>query len=398
MGDYLKAIRAASWGAMTKLVMMPGPTNVSARVIEAMSRAITDYRTDEFRRLYRGIIEKLKKVYFTDGYPLVLTSSGTGGIEAAATNIVRKDDNVICLVCGFFSSCMAESMELAGANVVTLGSDPGDTPRMAEIERAFERTKDVKALSIVYNETSTGVTFRWLKEAGRLAAERGALLIVDAVSIFAGDEFPVDEWGVDISVTGSQKCLALPPGLALLSISKKAREYIEANPIQARYLNLARYLKLADEGDVPWTPAISLFYGLDESLSMILEEGLLNRFRRHRACARAFYSTFQAMGLEPLAKEDVRSNTTVAIKYPAGIDDKQFRSALYQSRGIVIAGGAGELRGRIFRVGSMGEINSLYVRETVEAISDVLNRMGFANDQRRALEAADQELALLMGI
>ncbi|MEM3614212.1 MAG: alanine--glyoxylate aminotransferase family protein, partial [Nitrososphaerales archaeon] len=332
-----------------KLVMIPGPTNVPERVMLAMVKPIINHRSPAFTQLYKGIIEKCQKVFLTKSDIIVFTASGSGGVEAAVTNIVRPGDKVLVTVFGEFGQRAAEQVEAAGGKAIVADAPLGDAPRMDKIRALAEANKDIKAVFVVYNETSTGVTFRWLKELGKLASDLGAFYIVDAISILGGDELPVDELGVDICIAGSQKCLAAPPGVVIVSVSNKVKKYLESNPPPPRhYFNMPRYFKFAERGETPFTPALPLFYALDEALTMLLEEGLDNRIRRHKICSEAFYRSLSAINLKPTAKEDVRSNVVLAFNYPTGIEDAKFRKLLDDKFDVLVAGGFGEFRGKVF--------------------------------------------------
>jgi aspartate aminotransferase-like enzyme len=216
------------------------------------------------------------------------------------------------------------------------------------------------------------------------------------VSILGGDELPQDEWGIDMVVTGSQKCLGLPPGLAILSISQELKEYITKNPPGTTvYFDLTRYFRFNEKLETPFTPALPLFYALNEALDLVLEEGLENRIRRHRITANAFYSSLESAGLEAFVDKKVRSNTVIAVSYPNGVNDARFRKKLEEDYGVVVAGGFGELKGKIFRIGNMGETNKRYVLATVSAILHVLSRMGVRVEARKAIETAYEKLGEL---
>ena len=193
---------------------------------------------------------------------LIITASSTGGVESSITNVVKKGDNVVVTDFGEFGSRVAHQVESSGGNVISIKAPLGEVPSLDETKQAFENHEEIKAVYVVYNETSTGVTFRWLSELGKLAKDKGAFYIIDAVSILGGDELNVDNLGVDICVTGSQKCLAAPPGLSLLSLSERIKDYMVKNPIDHHYFNIPRYLKYSATDETPFTPAVSLFLSL----------------------------------------------------------------------------------------------------------------------------------------
>jgi aspartate aminotransferase-like enzyme len=362
---------------MQYLVMLPGPTNVPDRVMNAMLTPIINHRSDDFRRLYKTIVEKTQRVFQTQNDIVLLTTSGTGAVEASVINMIRKNDKAIIPVNGEFGTRLADLIDSWGGHAIRVTAPFGQNPQYSEIEDAFDRNKDIKAIYAVYNETSTGTTLRYMDKLSQLCSERGAFFIADAVSILGGDELPVDKWNVDICVTASQKALAAPPGVSPMSISPRAKKHMQANPPPTQYLNLKRYFRYYEENfETPFTPALPLFNAFSEALDMVLEEGLDKRIARHKACADAFYAGLDAMGLSPFARQDARSNVVIAINYIPGMDDKKFRGLLSQQFRILVAGGFGDLKGKVFRIGSMGEVSKYHVMRTLSSITSVMNILG----------------------
>ncbi|MDW0175830.1 MAG: alanine--glyoxylate aminotransferase family protein [Nitrososphaeraceae archaeon] len=357
--------------------MLPGPTNVPNRVINAMLTPMINHRSDDFRKLYKDIISKTQKVFETENDIVVLTTSGTGAVETSVVNLIKKDDVVIIPVNGEFSTRLADLIDNYGGKTIRINSPYGKNPPIEKIQEAFEKNSKVKALYVVYNETSTGTTLRYLSKLGDICKAHGAFFVVDAVSILGGDELPVDKWNVDICFTATQKALAAPPGIAPISISKEAKKYMIENPPASQYLNLKRYFKYYNDSfETPFTPAISLFYAYQEALNIILEEGIQNRIERHRKCANAFYSGLEALGFTPFADANSRSNVVIAVNYLPGIDDKRFRELISSKFKVLLAGGFGELKGKVFRVGCMGEVSSYHVMRTLSAISSSMSILG----------------------
>ena len=359
-----------------QLIMLPGPTNIPTRVANAMLRPIINHRGPEFRELHSRIIENAKYVFGTKNDLFVLTASGTGGVECAVRNISSPGAKIIVAVNGIFSQRFYESVNLLGGKGIEVPVEWGNAATVSQIEEALKKNSPVTAVAIIYNETSTGATTPHLKEIGELCRKHGALFLVDAISIQGGVPLPVDEWGVDICITGSQKCLMTPPGLALISVSPKGWEVIKKAP-RSYYFDLQLCKQFWDEKkETPYTPAVTLFYALDEALQMIREEGLEARFKRHAICADAMYAAVEAMGLELYARKEVRSNTVLAIKYPSGIDDKNFRGALNKKYRVVVAGGMGKTHGQLFRIGVMGSVSQFEILATATAIESVLTEQG----------------------
>ena len=357
-----------------QLIMLPGPTNVSERVMKAMLLPVINHRGDAFRELYKGLLAKTARLFQTEQGVVLFSSSGTGGVEAAVWNLIRPGDVAVVPVFGEFSARLAETVELAGGKAVQVKAEQGSVPSLASLKETMEKLGKFKALFAVHNETSTGAAIPYVEEVSKLASEHGAFVVIDAISSLGGYAIPVDKWGVDICITGSQKCVAAPPGLALLSVSRKVSDYLKSSPASTRYFDIAKYLEYGSRGETPFTPALPLMYALDEALNELLEEGLSKRVERHGRMSAALYDGFGKMGLKAVAGADVRSKTVVASYYPPGIDDAQFRKSMAHDQGVVIAGGFGMFAGKVFRVGCMGQIKEEYVKRTLTAVTDTLSK------------------------
>ncbi|MBI5146663.1 MAG: alanine--glyoxylate aminotransferase family protein [Thaumarchaeota archaeon] len=372
--------------------MLPGPTNVPERVMRSMITPMINHRSDDFVELYEDAVEKTKKVFQTDGEAVCLSASGTGAVEAGVINLIKKGDKVIIPVNGEFSGRLAQMLEWAGANVVKLETTPGQNATFDDVKAAFDNNKDVKAFYCVWNETSTGTMIKYLDRIKDLTARNDSYYVVDGVSIVGGEELYVDKWGIDVCMTGAQKAFAAPPGISPIVVNKRAKKYMMENPPNTMYFNLSRYFKYYEEAKhTPFTPALPLLYAYREALSMILEEGLDTRIRRHRICSQALYSGLSAIGLTPFAKEADRSTVVVALNYLEGLEDKKFRNTLAEKFRVLVAGGFGNLKGKVFRVGCMGEVNKYHVMRTISAISSTLDMMGYKTNPD-ALRVAEEKL------
>ena len=357
--------------------MLPGPTNVPNRVMNAMLAPVINHRSVDFRTLYKSITEKTQKLFQTQSDVVLLSSSGTGAVESSVVNLIKKGDKVVIPVNGEFSTRLADLIDSWGGNSIRIESPYGENPSYGRFEEVFDEHKDIKALYAVYNETSTGTTIRYMDKLGDLCSKNDTFFVADSVSILGGDELPVDKWNIDVCVTASQKAIAAPPGVSPISVSSKAKKYIQENPAPILYFNLKRYFKYYEEHfETPFTPALPLVYAYDEALNLIFEEGLDNRINRHRKCATAFYEGLGAMGLTPYAKPDARSNVVIAVNYLEGVDDKKFRDLLSDQFRVLVAGGFGNLKGKVFRIGSMGEVNKYHVVRTLSAIESAFQMMG----------------------
>jgi aspartate aminotransferase-like enzyme len=365
--------------------MLPGPTNVSDRVMNAMLKPMVNHRSTDFTELLRSITEKGKYLFQTKEEVVTITASGTGGVEAAAFALVRPGDNVVVPVYGEFGQRLAEAVELAGGNAVKVFAEPGHVPRLDDIKEAIRRTDKLKAVYLVHNETSTGCAVPYAQELAKAAHERDAFFVVDAVSSMGGYAIPVDEWGVDLCVTASQKCIAAPPGLVLISLNSKVADFLKKTPPTVRYFDLGKHLDFLEHGYTPFTPAVSLYYALEEALAVLMEETLERRVERHARCASQIYSAIESMGLEGFAHKSCRSNTVIAVNYPKGVDDEQFREMLSEEHNVVITGGFALLKGKIFRVGSMGEVSDADVKETMDAMAKTFSKLGYPVDPTKVV-------------
>lgn len=381
---------------MEYLVMLPGPTNVPERVMRAMITPMINHRSDDFVELYQDAVEKTQKVFKSSGEAVLLSASGTGAVEASVINIVKPGDKVIIPTNGEFSGRLAQMLEWAGAKVIKLESTPGTNATFDQVKEAFDNNKDVKAFYCVWNETSTGTMIKYLDKIKNLTARNDAFYVVDGVSIVGGEDLEMDKWGIDVAMTGAQKAFAAPPGISPIVVNERAKKYMNANPPKTMYFNLSRYFHYYEEAKhTPFTPALPLLYAYREAMNIILEEGLDNRIRRHRICSDALYSGLSAMGLSPFAKEDARSTVVVALNYLDGLEDKTFRNTLADKFRVLVAGGFGNLKGKVFRVGCMGEVNKYHVMRTISSIGSTLEMMGYKTKQMEALKVADEKLKQL---
>lgn len=376
--------------------MLPGPTNVPERVMRAMITPMINHRSDDFVELYEDAVEKTKQVFQSNGEAVLLSASGTGAVEASVVNLIKKGDKVIIPTNGEFSGRLAQMLEWAGANVVRLETPPGQNATFEQVKEAFDNNKDVKAFYCVWNETSTGTMIKYLDKVKDLTSRNDAYYVVDGVSIVGGEELKMDKWGIDVAMTGAQKAFAAPPGISPIVVNERAKKYMNENPPKTMYFNLARYFKYYEESKhTPFTPALPLLYAYREAMNVILEEGLDNRIKRHRICSNALYSGLSVLGLTPFAKEDSRSTVVVALNYLQGLEDKTFRNTLAEKFRVLVAGGFGNLKGKVFRVGCMGEVHRYHVMRTISAIGSTLEMMGYKTNSMDALKTAEDKLKIL---
>ncbi len=376
--------------------MIPGPTNVPDSVMNAMIAPTINHRSEEFHDLYRRVQSRSQEVFRTKNEIVVLSGSGTAGVDAAVGSVLKPGDVAVVPSFGEFSSRLGESASYTGATVIAPQSPLGTAPSLEQVDIAMRDAGRVKALCVVFNETSTGVTWRKLKDLKEIASKYGALLVVDAISVLGGESLPVDELGIDICIAGSQKCLAAPPGLVILSFSESAKDAMQGVKPRTQYFDIPKYFKFAEHAETPQTPALPLMFALDEALRLVIEEGLEHRIKRHTICAEAFYDGFEAIGLKAyVSSVEFRSHTVIGIVYPPGIDDKKFRTTLDERFDVLVAGGFGKLKGSMFRVGSMGMISPSLVTLTLSGIAQSLKLSGYDCDASKALDAAWKKLGHL---
>ncbi|AKB24556.1 Serine--glyoxylate aminotransferase [Methanosarcina sp. MTP4] len=371
------------------LLMMPGPVPVAPRVLRAMSKPMINHRSAEFAAIYDDCREILADVYQTKNDIFVISGSGTAGMEAAVGSVVESGDKVVAIENGKFGERFKDLAALYG-EVVPLEFEWGTSVDLELVKEKLEA--GAKAITLVHNETSAGI-LNPAAEIGKLAKKHDALFIMDGVTSLGGDEVKVDEWGVDISVVGSQKCLAAPPGLAMVSVSEKAFEVMNDVKKRPYYNDLKAYKKSGDKArtETPYTPAIPLFYALQEALHIVKEEGMEARINRHRVLSEAVRAGVADMNIEmfpQLNEYSQYSNTVSAMKAPEGIDGEDIKGDM-KKRGIIVAGGQAHLKGKIFRVGSMGNVTARDVLSTIQGLEIVLKKRGYLDGLGAGVEAAN---------
>lgn len=360
------------------LLMIPGPTRVSPRVLKAMSENIVNHRSAIFGKILSETTEMMSEVFQTENHSYMITGSGTAAMEAAVENILETGDKILNIVGGKFGERFMNIVKSHGVNSLPLMVEWGDAVNPDDVKNALEENEDIKAVTLVHNETSTGVA-NPIKEVGKILTDYDALYIVDTVSSLGGDEVYVDDYGIDICVTGSQKCLAAPPGLAALTLSNDAWEVVERTDSQTYYFDLKKYRKSGDAEppETPYTPAVSLTYALNEALKVVMEEGLRNRIKRHKLAAKATRNAIKSLDLELFPKEEVSSTTVTAVNIPEGVTDREFRGIMRDKYHVELAGGQDHLKGNVFRIGHMGNITHRELITTISAMEMTLRELDF---------------------
>jgi len=356
---------------------IPGPTPLPDEVLEAMNRGMISHRGAEFRALMLEVTERLKHSFQTNNDVLIFPAAGTGGLEAAIANLFSPGDTVISLTVGAFGDRFAEIAERFGLNVLRVTSPWGQDANLYRLQTTLAESSSVKAVLMTHNETSTGVQ-NDVREAARIITEYGVrnprhderpLLVVDAISSLGAVNIPVDRWGIDVAITASQKAWMAPPGLTMLSVSERAWDAAAKATLPRFYWDFAEAKRYLAKGETPYTPAVSLLFGLRASLRLIMDEGLPHVFKRHEYLRDLVRGEARRIGLAPFAPDSIASRTVTALRLPDGLTGKELISEM-RERGIIIAGGQGPYEDSLIRIGHMGYAREEDMRIVMSALED----------------------------
>ncbi|HWG44621.1 MAG TPA: alanine--glyoxylate aminotransferase family protein [Gemmataceae bacterium] len=376
---------------MKQRLLTPGPSPVPEETLLELAKPVFYHRSAQFRQLLNEVVEDLKYVYGTKNPIAVLTASGTGGMEAAVANCLMPGSKAIVAIAGKFGERWRSIGKAFGVEVVSVTVPYGQAVQPEQIEQAVKQHPDAAAVCATLSETSTG-TRHDIQAFGKIVAQTPALYLVDGISGLGVNECRTDDWHIDVCVTGSQKALMLPPGLAFLSVSDKAWQRIDQNqPSRVFYFDLRKYRDNLKNGDTPFTPAHTLIKALRVSLKQLRAEGIENVWARHARMAAACRAGALALNLELFSAQPIDGLTV--IKTPEGIDGVALVSKLEKQYGIRIAGGQDPLKGKIFRIAHMGYIDQFDVLAGLSALEMVLMEMGHSLEPGRGVAAAQQVLA-----
>ena len=375
--------------------MIPGPTPVPEKVLQALSKHPIGHRSKEFQNLVESTNKNLQWLHQTQNDVLTITGSGTAAMEAGIINTLSKGDKVICGENGKFGERWVKVSKEFGLEVIKIDSEWGTPLDPKKFKKVLEedQKKEIKAVILTHSETSTGV-INDLETISSYIREHGkALSIVDCVTSLGACNVPVDEWKLDIVASGSQKGYMIPPGLSFIAMSQKAWEAAEKSNLPKFYLNLKAYRKSLLSNSNPYTPAVNLVFALDEALKMMRKEGLDNIFLRHNKHKLAMSKAMKALNLKLFADENYLSPSITAIQ-TEGIDAEEFRKTIKSNFDILLAGGQDHLKGKIFRVGHLGYVNDRDIITVVSAISKTLLDFGRISAQQagEALAVASEYL------
>ena len=374
-------------------LQLPGPSNVPDRILRAMDYPTIDHRGPEFANLAQNCIEGMQSIFKTKSNVIIYPASGTGAWEAALVNAVREDDLVLMVETGHFASLWNKMALRLGIKTEFLETDwrRGVVP-----EKLFDRLqkdtkKEIKAVCVVHNETSTGCASR-IEEVRKAlnSANHDALLMVDTISGLASMEYKHDEWGVDVTVSGSQKGLMLPPGLSFNAISDKALKIAKTSGMRRSYWDWEEQIEANKSGSFPYTPATNLLYGLKEAINMLHEEGLDNVFKRHEKHALATRAAVQAWGFENVCKEEKDfSNVLTAVMLPENHNADNLRKIILENFNMSLGSGLSKLAGKVFRIGHLGDFNDLMLMGTLNGIEMGLEMAGIPYQKGGVAKATD---------
>ena len=374
-------------------LQLPGPSNVPDRILRAMDYPTIDHRGPDFTELTYECLNGMKTIFKTNSDVIIFPASGTGAWEAALVNTVNEDDLVLMVETGHFASLWNKMALKLGIKTEFLETD---WRRGVEPEKLFDRLKKdidkkIKAVCVVHNETSTGSISR-IKEVREAinSANHNALLMVDSISGLASLEYKHDEWGVDVTVSGSQKGLMLPPGLSFNAISEKALLASNENSMKRSYWDWKEQIQSNKQGSFPYTPATNLLYGLKEAIDMLHEEGLENVFKRHDRHAQATRVAVQAWGLEVLCQEKRDySSVLTAVKLPEGHNADRLRKIILEQFNMSLGNGLSKLAGKVFRIGHLGDFNDLMLMGTLTGVEMGLSLAGVPHQKGGASRASE---------
>lgn len=376
--------------------MGPGPSGANPRVVRAMGAPLLGHLDPEFLRIMDNCRDMLRQVLRTENHVTLATpGTGTSGMEAAVMNLVEPGDRVVCGICGYFGERIALMAERAGGVVTRVNAVWGSPVDPGALAEAVRDAGNVKIVTIVHAETSTGVQ-QPIEPVAAVAREAGALLIVDCVTSLGGVPVEPDRWGADAVYSGTQKCLSAPPGVSPITLSSRAWDAVRARetPSNTWYLDLQLLEAYWDERRAyHHTAPISMIYALHEALALVLDEGLETRWARHERNGRALQAGLEAMGLVLHADAAHRLPVLTTVRIPEGVSDAEVRGALLKRQGIEIGGGLGDLRGKVWRVGLMGESSTPgNVLLFLSTLGKILREQGFAADNRAAVDTASTRL------
>jgi len=385
--------KSNSYKAGRHFLQVPGSTNIPDRVLRAIDAPAMDHRGPKFQDLSKRILERIKLIFKSTDPVVIFPSAGTGAMEAALANTLNEGDKVLMFETGHFATEWCQAAQRYRINVDFVPGDwrTGADPKIVEQKLLADKKHEIKAVLVTHNETSTGIKSR--VEEIRKAIDKTnhpALFMVDTISSLGSYNYEHQKWKVDVTVGGSQKGLMCPPGLSFNVISNKALEAYKSSKIVKSYWHWGQMLENNKLGFYPYTPAVNLLYGLNEAINMLLEEGLDNVFARHKRHADATRLAVEAWGLEILAKNPIeRSDSITAIMVPEGHDSDNLRKIIYDNYDMSLGTGLNKVKGKVFRIGHMGDLNDLMLAGTLAGVEMGLKQSGIPFKRGGIMSALD---------
>jgi aspartate aminotransferase-like enzyme len=374
-----------------KYLFSPGPTMLPPGVLLKMAEPIMHHREPEFEKIFAEIRQGLKYLFQTKNEVMTFTSSGTGAMEGAVSNLLSKGDKALVVRGGKFGERWGEICKAYGIDFIPIDVEWGKAVDPARIQEILKSDPSIRAVYTQASETSTGVKHP-IKEIAQIVKKyENTLIVVDAITGIGVFDIPMDEWGLDVVVSGSQKALMLPPGLSFAALSDKAWKFVERSNLPKYYFDFKKELKSSQKNQSAYTPAISLFVGLRESLHLIRKEGVEAIFRRHEKLAEATRAAVKALGLE-LYAPDSPSNAVTAVKIPEGVDGERLKDLFFEKFGITVAEGQDRAKGKIIRIAHLGYYERLDMVMVISALEMLLKEMGYAFELGIGLKAAEEIL------
>jgi aspartate aminotransferase-like enzyme len=374
-----------------KYLFSPGPTMLPPEVLLKMAEPIMHHREPEFEKIFAEIRQGLKYLFQTKNEVMTFTSSGTGAMEGAVSNLLSKGDKALVVRGGKFGERWGEICKAYGIEFIPIDVEWGQAVDPAKIQEILKSDPSIRAVYTQASETSTGVKHP-IKEIAEIVKKyENTIIVVDAITGIGVFDIPMDEWGLDVVVSGSQKALMLPPGLAFAALSDKAWKFVERSNLPKYYFDFKKELKSSQKNQSSYTPAISLFVGLRESLNLIRKEGVEAIFLRHEKLAEATRVAVKALGLE-LYAPDSPSNAVTAVKIPEGVDGERLKDLFFEKFGITVAEGQGRAKGKIIRIAHLGYYERLDMVMVISALEMLLKEMGYAFELGMGLKAAEEIL------
>jgi aspartate aminotransferase-like enzyme len=374
-----------------KYLFSPGPTMLPPEVLLKMAGPIMHHREPEFEKVFSEIREGLKYLFQTKKEVLVFTSSGTGAMEGAVSNILSRGDRALVVRGGKFGERWGEICKAYGIEFVPIDVEWGAAVDLKQIQKILESDRAIRAVYIQASETSTGVRHPVKEIAEIVQRYEDTVLVVDAITGIGVFDLPMDRWGLDVVISGSQKAMMLPPGLSFAALNDKAWTFVERSNLPKFYFDFKKELKNTLKNQSSFTPAISLFVGLQESLRLIRQEGLEAVFQRHEKLAAATRAAVKALGLE-LYAPDSPSNALTAVKVPPGIDGIKLQNLFFEKFGITVAEGQDRAKGKIIRIAHLGYYDRLDMIMVISALEMLLKEMGYAFELGKGVKAAEEIL------